>query len=282
MVARLNLRPGLVTQGQRIENANIQGSATMDSQIQHDTIRQPREYSASKQGNRKGTRLLTILTGWIPLPLGTHTRNALYRTIFCRLGQDVNIQPGVSFTDGGCVELGDRVRISSGSTLDAQGESRIFLDDRVFLDQDVRISCGGKGQAKLEKDVSLDRGVDIKVHGQGRTTIGQDTYIGPYTCLSGYGDITIGKDCLIASHASLYAHNYSFEDADKLIRLQGYSHKGIQIEDNCWLGSGVRIMDGVTIGTGSIIGAGAVVTKDIPPNSIAVGTPAKVIKSRTE
>jgi acetyltransferase-like isoleucine patch superfamily enzyme len=52
------------------------------------------------------------------------------------------------------------------------------------------------------------------------------------------------------------------------------------IEDDCWLGDGVKVLDGVTIGRGSVIGAGAVVTKDIPPFSVAVGVPARVIKSR--
>jgi acetyltransferase-like isoleucine patch superfamily enzyme len=52
------------------------------------------------------------------------------------------------------------------------------------------------------------------------------------------------------------------------------------IEDDCWLGDGVKVLDGVTIGRGSVIGAGAVVTKDIPPFSVAVGVPARVIKTR--
>lgn len=250
----------------------------MNSQIQQKTVGTP---AKPDRGTRKGTRLVTLLVGWVPLSVGTRLRNLLYKAVLHQLGQAVNIQPGVSFLDGGCVEVGDRVRIDPGCALEAQGSSRITLDHQVFLARDVRISCSKQGQATLARSVSLDRGVDIKVHGQGRTTIGQHTYIGPYTCISGYGNITIGKNCLIASHTSLYAHNYNFDDLETPIRQQGYSHKGIQIGDNCWLGSGARILDGVTIGAGSIIGAGAVVTKDIPPNAIAVGTPAKVIKMRT-
>ncbi|MBA2748254.1 MAG: acyltransferase, partial [Tatlockia sp.] len=58
------------------------------------------------------------------------------------------------------------------------------------------------------------------------------------------------------------------------------TRQGVVIEDNCWLGYGVKVLDGVTIGEGSVIGAGAVVTKDIPPYSVAVGVPAKVVRSR--
>jgi acetyltransferase-like isoleucine patch superfamily enzyme len=61
-------------------------------------------------------------------------------------------------------------------------------------------------------------------------------------------------------------------------REHSISREGIEIQDNCWIGTGVRILDGVSIGSGSVIGAGSVVTKDIPSNSIAVGVPAKVIK----
>lgn len=54
----------------------------------------------------------------------------------------------------------------------------------------------------------------------------------------------------------------------------------IIIEDNCWLGAGVKVLAGVTIHTGSVIGAGSVVTKDVPPNSVVVGVPGRVIRKR--
>jgi acetyltransferase-like isoleucine patch superfamily enzyme len=139
---------------------------------------------------------------------------------------------------------------------------------------------GQGNKIRLANLVSLDRGVDLKAFEGSQLKIGEHTYIGPYTCISGYGKIEIGKDCRIASHSSLCAHNYNFTDPTQKIREQGFNFKGIRIEDDCWLGSGVRVVDGVTIGKGSIIGAGAVVTKDIPPYSIAVGVPAKVIDSR--
>ncbi len=74
--------------------------------------------------------------------------------------------------------------------------------------------------------------------------------------------------------------NHNFADTSQKIIDQGVTCKGIVIEDDCWLGFGVKVLDGVTIGKGSVIGAGAIVTKDIPPFSIAVGVPARVIKSR--
>ncbi|MFW6358473.1 MAG: acyltransferase [Chroococcales cyanobacterium] len=230
---------------------------------------------------RVKTLLLTTLMGWIPLPLGILLRSVLYRLICSRIGKSVKIQPQVNFTNASCVELGNEVTISQGVCLDVRQANQIYLDDQAYLDRDVRISCiGNGGKVYLGKKTRLDRGVDLKVHQGGHTEIGEQTYIGPYTCLSGYGNIQIGKNCLIASHSSLYAHNYNFADATRPIKEQGFTYKGIVIEDDCWLGSGVRVLDGVTIGQGSVIGAGAVVTKDIPPYSVAVGVPAKVISQR--
>jgi acetyltransferase-like isoleucine patch superfamily enzyme len=98
--------------------------------------------------------------------------------------------------------------------------------------------------------------------------------------MAGPGNITIGRDTMIASHTGIYANNHGFADLNVPIALQEVSAKGIEIGEDCWIGSGVRILDGVSIGRGSVIGAGAVVTKDIPPYSIAVGVPAKVIARR--
>ena len=87
---------------------------------------------------------------------------------------------------------------------------------------------------------------------------------------------------MIASHSGIYANNHNFADPNRPICQQGNSYKGIVIEEDSWLGSGVRVLDGVTIGRGSVVGSGAVVTKSLPPYSIAVGVPAKVIGRRGE
>ncbi|MBP5971897.1 acyltransferase [Brasilonema sp. CT11] len=206
--------------------------------------------------------ILTGLLGGIPTPIGKVLRNIVYRTIFGRVGKSVYIQPNVRFIGTRTIEIGDNVRIYSGTYLSNKGNK----------------IC-------LESNVSIDRGVDIRAYGghqDGHIHIGEHTYIGPYVCMAGPGFIKIGKDCMIASHSSLYANNHIFADPNRRFREQGLSVKGIVIEDDCWLGSGVRVLDGVTIGRGSIIGAGSVVTKDIPPLSVAVGVPAQVIKKRDD
>lgn len=202
--------------------------------------------------------VVTTLVGWIPSLLGKSLRGLVYRFLFAQFGNAVQIKSGVEIIHPSRIAIGNKVKIDRGVSLRNEGKNSTI---------------------RLGNSVKLDLGVMIKTHSNSAIEIGDCTYIGPYTCLSGKS-IKIGRDCRIASHLGIYANNHIFTDSNRKIKEQGNSYKGIVIEDDCWLASGVRIVDGVTIGQGSVIGAGAVVTKDIPPYSIAVGVPAKVIKSR--
>jgi acetyltransferase-like isoleucine patch superfamily enzyme len=204
---------------------------------------------------------LTTFLGDIPTIFGgVKLRNLLYRAIFSRIGGSVYIQDGVEFIGTDSIAIGHGVYIFKGVRIDGKGDenNKIHLENGVVVEHNVVIGA-------------LD---NTCIH------IGQDTFIGPSVCIAGPGDIKIGKHCLIAAHSGIYANNHNFTDPTKLIKYQGITRKGIVIEDDCWLGDGVKVLDGVTIGRGSVIGAGAVVTKDIPPFSVAVGIPARVIKSR--
>lgn len=168
----------------------------------------------------------------------------------------------------------------------------------------------GKRLALRHKNVSLGKGVMISPDAMvnprcGKIEIGENSIVSPYailqgnikigknvsvqarTMLIGYGTcedqngiISIGDNSRIAPNCMLIAADHVFADPDKPIRMQGMKPGSIIIEDDVWVAGGAHINAGVTIGRGSIIGAGAVVTKDIPPMSVAVGVPAKVIKKR--
>jgi acetyltransferase-like isoleucine patch superfamily enzyme len=206
---------------------------------------------------QRKTAFWVTLLGSIPLSVGQKLRQYFYRFIVSKMGSDVNIEPDVRLVCAQTIVLGHGVSIGRHTLLNGWNRG---------------------SQLILRDDVKLDQGVHIQAIG-GTIDIGARTYIGPYVCMAGPGDIQIGKDCLIASGSGIYANNHIFDDPTRPINQQGIVWKGIVIEDDCWLGSGVRVLDGVTIGHGSVIGAGAVVTKNIPPYSVAVGMPAKVIKS---
>jgi galactoside O-acetyltransferase len=206
--------------------------------------------------------LITTVFGNLPtILLGPQLRKLLYPSIFAQMNQHVYIQNDVEFLNTAGIELGHGVFIFKGVRLDAKGHpaNRIQVGNRVAIERYVEIGC-------------LD---NTYIH------IDEDTFIAPNVCIAGPGNIKIGKHCMIASHSGIYANSHIFADPMSLIRQQGITRQGIVIEDDCWLGHGVTVLDGVTIGQGSVIGAGAVVNQDIPPFSVAVGTPARVIKSRT-
>ena len=79
---------------------------------------------------------------------------------------------------------------------------------------------------------------------------------------------------------SLFAENHVFSNTDNSIKSQGVQQKGINIEDDCWIGSNVIILDGVTIGKGSVIGAGTLVSKDVPAGSVVVDKREKMVRER--
>ncbi|WP_338110670.1 acyltransferase [Roseivirga pacifica] len=111
-------------------------------------------------------------------------------------------------------------------------------------------------------------------------SIGDNSNIGPYSYIGCSGKITIGNNVMMGPRVSMFAENHNYSDTSIPMKEQGVSLSEIVVNNDCWIASNATILAGVTIGEGSIIAAGAVVTKDIPPYSIVAGNPAKVIKSR--
>ena len=131
--------------------------------------------------------------------------------------------------------------------------------------------------AFAEKSISIGR--YSKIHKS--TRIGNNSGIG-YGCEINVG-VTIGENVMMGPNVLIYTQNHRTDRTDIPMREQGMSEiQPVIIEDNVWIGARVIILPGVTIGTGSVIGAGAVVPKSIPPYSVAVGNPARVVKSRLE
>lgn len=134
--------------------------------------------------------------------------------------------------------------------------------------------------------VTISRGVMIRPSsyygndlGKG-LVMGEHSSIGPYGYIGCSGKITIGKNVMFGPKCSLFAENHNFSDTESSIKSQGVNQKGITVEDDCWIGSNVVILDGVTIGKGSVIGAGTLVTKDVPAGSVVMDKREKRIKER--
>ena len=155
----------------------------------------------------------------------------------------------------------------------------VTLGRGVYISDQVRI-ISERGGAIAIGDGSKVGATSILEDRGGFIRIGRNTFINSFSVLYGHGGLTIGDDCIFATGLIVVPANHDFTNPNQLIRLQGETKEGIAIGSNVWIGARVTILDGVTIGDGSVIGAGAVVTGDIPPMSVAVGIPARVIKSR--
>lgn len=151
-----------------------------------------------------------------------------------------------------------------------------FIGEEVLIYQD-----NNGGAVTLGDAVHVHRGTVMQTGDDGSVTIGADTHIQPNCQFSAYkGAIRIGARVEIAPCCAFYPYNHGMK-ATLPIREQAlYSKSSIEIGDDAWLGYGVIVLDGARIGQGAVIGAGSVVIGEIPPGTIAVGSPAKVIRAR--
>ena len=111
----------------------------------------------------------------------------------------------------------------------------------------------------------------------GDVIIGDHTRIGLHNTI--IGPVTIGSHVNLAQGVTVTALNHGFGDPSRRIDQQGVSTRPVVVADDVWIGAGAVLLPGVTVGTHSVIAAGAVVAHDVPPFSLAAGVPAKVIRS---
>ena len=108
----------------------------------------------------------------------------------------------------------------------------------------------------------------------------RNVFLGQYVVIYGHGGVEIGEETLISMHCCILSSGHTIPEQEKIIRHQPDVLHPTRIGRDVWLGAGVKVLGGVTIGDGCIVGAGAVVTVDLPPYSVAVGVPAKIIRRR--
>lgn len=160
--------------------------------------------------------------------------------------------------------------------------SNLHLGANVLISDRVLIFCDKNGgSVDIGDRVRIFRDTIIDTGEGGSVKIGDDTSIHPRCQLNSYlAPIKIGKGVLIAANCLFYPHDHGFAQGQPIYEQPIQSKGPIIIGDYAWLGAGVIVLGGVRIGSGAVIAAGAVVTKNIPDMSIAMGVPARVIRTR--
>lgn len=120
----------------------------------------------------------------------------------------------------------------------------------------------------FSKKVIIYPGTHIIIENGGTLIIGSNCFFNKNCSINCHEKINIGNNCIFGENVLIYDHNHKFSDNNQIIKKQGYNTKEINIKDNCWICSNVVILPGVTIGENCVIGAGCVINKNIPKNSI--------------
>lgn len=154
--------------------------------------------------------------------------------------------------------------------------------EHVFVDEDVLIfQDRNGGPVELGRNVHIHRGSVLQTGQGGRLRLGRETSAQVRCHFAAYvGDIIIGDAVQIAPNCAFFSYNHGTSDGSRILSQPLYSHGGIEVGDDAWLGAGCTILDGARIGTGAIIAAGAVITGVIPSGAIAAGVPARVLRYR--
>ncbi len=207
--------------------------------------------------------LIMLLASWVPGALGLVLRKFLYPFILGSVGRNVVFGQSVSIRHGLKITLGDNVIVDDGAVLDAKGGSNngIIIKANTIVSRSVVLSCKN-----------------------GDITIGEGCTIGISTLMHAMegSDVVVGDLVLIGAFSYFIGSGpYGSDDLDLPFKKQGMLPQGgIQVDDNVWFGSHVQVLDGVNIGTGSIVGASTVVNKSVDDYAVVAGVPMKKLKSR--
>jgi acetyltransferase-like isoleucine patch superfamily enzyme len=195
--------------------------------------------------------------------IGYLLRKMFYPLIFGKIGRNVTFGKNITIRHPHKIKIGDNCIIDENCVLDAKGEDArgIELGDNCVLSRNNILSCKG-GYIKLGSGTNIAQ--NSLVHSEVAVELGKNTLVASYVYFVGGG-------------------NHDFSRADiPIIQQPSLSRGGIFIDDNCWFGAGVIVLDGSKIGRDCVFAAGAVVNSDLPPFSIVVGMPARVLRSRLE
>jgi len=158
---------------------------------------------------------------------------------------------------------------------------RLQTDGICFVCPGVRFEIGRDARVVLGRWSWLGHGCKVRAH-EGEILIGAKTVLGQECTISAYQHVAIGRECIVADRVMLIDFDHGVVEVERPIRLQGIYKRDVNVGHNVWLGYGACILRGVTVGDNAIVGTSAVVTKDVEPNAVVGGSPARVLRMRPE
>jgi acetyltransferase-like isoleucine patch superfamily enzyme len=157
---------------------------------------------------------------------------------------------------------------------------RLQFDGIAFVCSNVTFEIGKDARVVIGRWSWLGHGTKVRAH-EGEVLIGAKSVLGQECTISAFQHVSIGRECIVADRVMLIDFDHGVVEVERPIRQQGIYKRDVRVGHNVWIGYGACILRGVTIGENSIVGTSAVVTKDVAPNSVVGGIPAKLIRRRT-
>jgi acetyltransferase-like isoleucine patch superfamily enzyme len=158
---------------------------------------------------------------------------------------------------------------------------RLRTDGLCFVGPGVKLEIGRGAVLELGRWCWIGHGTKIRAH-EGVVRIGAKSVLGQECTISSFQHVSIGRECIVADRVMMIDFDHGVVEVERPIRLQGIYKRDVKVGHNCWIGYGACILRGVTVGDNSVIGTSAVVTKDLPANSVSAGIPARVLRMREE
>lgn len=205
--------------------------------------------------------LIVLASSGVPGALGLFLRSKLYPRLLGACGRHVTFGLHVVLRHPQRIRIGDNVVIDDGCCLDAKGTDRgsILIGSGVFIGRNTILSCKN-GDIQIDEDANI--GFNCEIFSAAR--------------------VRVGKRVLIAAYSYLVGGDHLHDRVDVPILQQGRTAAGIDVDDNAWVGAHVVVADGSRIGRDAIVGAGAVVSGEIPAFHVAAGVPARILRDRRE
>ena len=157
---------------------------------------------------------------------------------------------------------------------------KIYFSHEVWISRKAVLTDNQGGSIKMGSGTEIHPYSCVMTYG-GNIEIGKNCSLNPFSIIYGHGGCKIGDGVRIAAHVTIIPANHNHGDDDTIIYKSGVTAIGINIGDNVWIGSGAKILDGVTIGKNSVIAANSMVAQSVDENSIVAGVPARVIRKLT-
>jgi acetyltransferase-like isoleucine patch superfamily enzyme len=208
----------------------------------------------------EGRGLLSIGKG---SQLEKHSKLLVHKTATCTLGENTRLATNAE------IRIAKNSNFSVGNQFLLENYSRMFIDKNWEFGNNVKIATHC---AIFSREAGYC----------GILKIGDNTHIGDHTIIDVSDNIEIGRDVAIGPNCVIYSHDHDYTDTDKPAWKGGVIAKPVTIHSDAWIGSSVTILPGVKIGSRAVVAAGAVVTKDVPQNTVYGGVPARQIIKKND